>query len=94
MPDFAENHSALAYLFYRLDDGPNAIAEARTALSIDPKNAEAYQFLGLGSTLSVDYQAAVHAYANRSPRPGQRRHLLRHGNRSARRESAARDRSL
>ena len=48
MPELPENHSALAYLFYRLDDGPNSIAEARTALSIDPKNAEAYQYLGLG----------------------------------------------
>jgi len=41
MPDLPENHNAMSYLFYRLDDGPNAIAEARTALSIDPKNAEA-----------------------------------------------------
>jgi len=32
LPDLPENHGALAYLFYRLDDGPNAIAEARTAL--------------------------------------------------------------
>jgi Flp pilus assembly protein TadD len=42
MPDFPENHSGLAYVFYRVDDGPNAVAEARTALSMDPKNAEAY----------------------------------------------------
>src|SRR5260370_9758016 len=48
MPELPENHGALAYLFYRLDDGPNAIAEARTALTLDPHNAEAYQFLGLG----------------------------------------------
>ena len=27
MPDLPENHSAFAYIFYRLDDGPNAIAE-------------------------------------------------------------------
>ena len=26
MPDFPDNHSSLAYVFYRLDDGPNAIA--------------------------------------------------------------------
>ena len=63
MPGLAENHGALAYLFYRLDDGPNAIAEARTALSIDPKNGEAYQFLGLGLYSSGQYPAAVHAYA-------------------------------
>jgi tetratricopeptide (TPR) repeat protein len=62
MPDLPENHGALAYLFYRLDDGPNAIAEARTALSIDPNNAEAYQFLGLGLYSNGQYQAAVHAY--------------------------------
>ena len=62
MPDLPENHSALAYLFYRLDDGPNAIAEARTALSIDPANAEAYQYLGLGLYSVGQYQPAVHAY--------------------------------
>jgi tetratricopeptide (TPR) repeat protein len=51
MPDFPENHSTLAYIFYRQDDPADAIAEARTALSMDPQNAEAYQFLGLGSVL-------------------------------------------
>ena len=63
MPDFPENHSAFAYIFYRLDDGPNSIAEARTALSMDPQNAEAYQFLGLGLYSSGQYRAAVHAFA-------------------------------
>jgi Flp pilus assembly protein TadD len=63
MPDFPENHNALAYIFYRLDDGPNAIAEARTALSLDPKNAEAYQYLGLGLYADGQYGASVHAYA-------------------------------
>jgi tetratricopeptide (TPR) repeat protein len=63
LSDLPENHSVLAYIFYRLDDGPNAIAEARTALSLDPKNAEAYQYLGLGLYSSGQYAAAVHAYA-------------------------------
>lgn len=63
MPDLPENHAALAYLFYRTDDGDNAIAEARTALSIDPSDAEAYQFLGLGLFANGQYQAAVHAYS-------------------------------
>lgn len=63
MPDLPENHGALAYLFYRLDDGPNSIAEARTALSIDPKNAEAFQFLGLGLYSNGQYGPAAHAYA-------------------------------
>jgi len=62
MPDFPENHSSLAYIFYRLDDGPNAIAEARTALSMDPQNAEAYRFLGLGLFSNGQYGAAVHAF--------------------------------
>jgi len=63
MPDFPENHSSLAYIFYLLDDGPNAIAEARTALSMDPQNAEAYQFLGLALYSNGQYAAAVHAFA-------------------------------
>ena len=50
MPGLSDVHSRLAYLFYRDDDSDNAIAEARTALSIDPRNAEAYRFLGLGCT--------------------------------------------
>ncbi len=62
MPDFPENHSSLAYIFYLLDDGPNAIAEARTALSMDPQNAEAYQFLGLALYSNGQYRAAAHAY--------------------------------
>jgi tetratricopeptide (TPR) repeat protein len=68
MPDLPENHSGLAYIFYLLDDGPNAIAEARTALSIDPKNSDAYQYLGLGLYSSGQYQAAVHAYAESAAR--------------------------
>jgi Flp pilus assembly protein TadD len=62
MPDFPENHNALAYVFYRLDDGPNAIAEARTALSMDPQNSEAYQFLGLALFSNGQYSAAGHAF--------------------------------
>src|ERR1700735_5729626 len=62
MPDCPENHNSLAYIFYRLDDGPNAIAEARTALSMDPQNAEAYQFLGLALYSNRQYAAAVHAF--------------------------------
>jgi protein O-GlcNAc transferase len=62
MPDFPENHSNLAYIFYRLDDTPNAIAEARTALSMDPQNAEAYQFLALALYSDEQYGAAAHAF--------------------------------
>ena len=62
MPDLPENHSTMAYIFYRLDDGPNAIAEARTALSMDPQNGEAYQILALGLYFDYQYGAAVHAF--------------------------------
>jgi tetratricopeptide (TPR) repeat protein len=70
MPDLPENHGTLAYIFYRLDDGPNAIAEARTALSMDPQNAEAYQFLGLGLYSGGQYAAAAHAFAESLARDG------------------------
>ncbi len=62
MPDWAENHTRFAYIFYRLDDGPNAVAEARTALSMDPHDAESYHVLGLGLYSNGQYDAAVHAY--------------------------------
>jgi hypothetical protein len=44
MPGLSDTHSRLAYR--RSDHADNAIAEVRTALSVDPKNAEAYPFLG------------------------------------------------
>jgi tetratricopeptide (TPR) repeat protein len=62
MPDFPENHSTLAYIFYRLDDPSDAIAEARTALSMDPANAEAYRYLGLALYAGGHYDAALHAF--------------------------------
>src|SRR5215813_9787181 len=48
--------------FYHSDDGENAIAEARTALSIDPRNAVAYRFLGLGFYSNGMSEAALHAF--------------------------------
>jgi tetratricopeptide (TPR) repeat protein len=62
MPSFPETHGQIAYLFYRLDDSANALAEARTALSMDPKNAEAYRYLGLALYAEGHYDAALHAY--------------------------------
>src|SRR5439155_23988325 len=55
-------HARLAYVVYRCDDGDNAIAEARTALSIDPKNPEAYRYLGLGFYANQQYAYAIHAF--------------------------------
>jgi tetratricopeptide (TPR) repeat protein len=62
MPGFPETHSQLAYLFYRTDDAEDALAEARTALSMDPANAEAYRYLGLALYADGHYDAAVHAF--------------------------------
>ena len=62
MPGFPETHDRLAYIFYRQDDSDSTIAEARTALSIDPKNAEAYRYLGLGLYSIGKYESALHAY--------------------------------
>jgi tetratricopeptide (TPR) repeat protein len=62
MPDFPETHSQLSYLFYRDDDTDNALAEARTALSMDPKNAEAYRYLGLAQYSAGHYDAALNAF--------------------------------
>src|SRR5438874_7692167 len=39
-PDFGPVHDRLALVFYNGDDGDNAIAEARTGLSIDFEDAE------------------------------------------------------
>ena len=62
VPSFPENHSQLSYLFYRVDDSDNALAEARTALSLDPANAEAYRYLGLALYSDGHYDAALHAF--------------------------------
>jgi protein O-GlcNAc transferase len=62
MPNFPETHNQLSYLFYRDDDAGNAIAEARTALSMDPKNAEGYRYLGLAQYAAGRYEAALNAF--------------------------------
>jgi tetratricopeptide (TPR) repeat protein len=62
MPSFPETHSQLSYLFYRTDDSEDALAEARTALSIDPANAEGYRYLGLALYADGQYDAALHAF--------------------------------
>jgi tetratricopeptide (TPR) repeat protein len=60
-PGFPETHNQLAREFYRNEDSDNALAEARTALSLDPANAEAYRYLGLALYSAGHYDAAVHA---------------------------------
>jgi tetratricopeptide (TPR) repeat protein len=62
MPGFAETHGELSYYFYRNDDADSALAEARTALSIDPANAEAYRYLGLAHYAAGHYEAALNAF--------------------------------
>src|SRR5256886_3761014 len=62
LPGSSDTHSRLAYVFYRYDDADKAVAEARTALSIDPTNAEAYRYLGLGLYASHKDAGALHAF--------------------------------
>src|SRR5262245_40945513 len=62
LPGLPETHNRLAWNFYHSEDGENAIAEARTALSIDPRNAVAYRFLGLGFYSNGMSEAALHAF--------------------------------
>ena len=62
LPSVPETHLQLAYLFYRLDDPDNAIAEARTGLSMDPANALGYRYLGLALYSDGQYDAALHAF--------------------------------
>jgi tetratricopeptide (TPR) repeat protein len=62
MPGFPETHNQLSYLFYRTDEAGDALAEARTALSMDPANAEAYRYLGLALYADGHYDAALHAF--------------------------------
>ena len=76
MPGLSDIHARLAFLFYRDDDGDSAIAEARTALSIDPSNAEAYRYLGLGLYTDGKYAAALHAFDESLDRVSSRRGSL------------------
>ncbi len=62
LPGFPETHGQLSYLYYRMDDPEAALAEARTALSMDPANAEAYRYLGLALYAEGHYEAALHAF--------------------------------
>lgn len=62
IPDLPETHSRLASFFFHADDPENAIAEARTALSLDTRNAEAYKYLGLGLSSNGQFDAALHAF--------------------------------
>lgn len=62
MPGFPETHSQLSYLFYRTDNAADALSEARTALSMDPANAEAYRYLGLALYADGRFDAALHAF--------------------------------
>src|SRR5262249_55049185 len=61
-PWFAPVHDRLALVFYQGDDGDNAIGEARTALSMDFQDADAYRMLGLGHYLNEQYEAALNAF--------------------------------
>jgi Tfp pilus assembly protein PilF len=58
-PEFPEAHTKLAYIQYRMGDGEEAIAEARSALRRTPENAEANKNLGLGLDTLRQFDAAI-----------------------------------
>ncbi len=77
MPDFPENHSSLAYIFYRLDDGPNqilglalysngqygpAVHAYMESLARDAENPDTYYDLGITLHADGNLSAAVDAY--------------------------------
>jgi tetratricopeptide (TPR) repeat protein len=61
-PTFSETHNRLALFFYQAEDGDSAIAEARTALSMDFDDPDAYRMLGLGHYANGQYAAARNAF--------------------------------
>jgi len=84
-PGSAEIHAELAGLLARQNRGPEALAEGRAALAIDPANREAHRILGFVFTAMVDNdpagesspqavenarKAAVHFEKARGSRPG------------------------
>jgi tetratricopeptide (TPR) repeat protein len=72
-PGFEQVHDRLALVFYDGEDGDNVIAEARTALSMDFDDPEAYRMLALGHYANEQYAAAMNAFQEalaRDPRWG------------------------
>ena len=61
-PIFPETHNRLALFFYQAGDGDNAVGEARTALSMDFDDPDAYRMLGLGHYANEQYAAALNAF--------------------------------
>jgi len=61
-PTFSETHNRLALFFYQAEDGDSAVAEARTALSMDFDDPGAYRMLGLGHYANGQYAAALNAF--------------------------------
>ena len=59
---FSETHNRLALFFYQAEDGDSAVAEARTALSMDFDDPGAYRMLGLGHYANEQYSAALNAF--------------------------------
>src|SRR5204863_8783625 len=60
-PGFAPVHNRLVLVFYQADDSDNAIGEARTALSMDFNDPEAYRMLGLGHYANEQFEPSMNA---------------------------------
>ena len=61
-PSFSETHSQTFLRLLSHRDFDYALAEARTALSMDPSNAAAYRYLGLAHHADGRYEAALNAF--------------------------------
>ena len=58
-PDFPEAHTKLSYIMYNLDDGEEALRQAKAALARTPENAEAHKNAGLALHVLGKLDAAI-----------------------------------
>jgi tetratricopeptide (TPR) repeat protein len=61
-PDFPEAHTKLSYELYRINDGEEALREARIALAENPNNAEAHKNAGLALQILNRFNASEVEY--------------------------------
>jgi len=65
VPGLSDTHSRLSYLFYRDDDGDNAIAEGPHRPQYRSRQCRTDRFVGLGLYANNQFAAAAHAFRNR-----------------------------
>lgn len=60
--EFAEVHTKISYILYKLDDSAGALNEAKAALAINPVDAEAHKNAGLALDSAGKFDAAIAEY--------------------------------